>query len=99
MTTIVAILFLITAVLHLYIPYQYGRNSTTTGVGGYGIIYLVLGILLLVTSLAWVPTAALALTAVGAIGAITQINAMPEIRNWTILFIGIDIVIIVLLLI
>ncbi|MEM7334501.1 MAG: hypothetical protein AAF490_20665 [Chloroflexota bacterium] len=96
---IVAVLFLITAVLHIFIPIRYGNNSTTAGIGGYGVIYLILGILLLATSLAWVPTTALVLTGIGVIGALTQINAMPELRNWTLLFIGIDIVIIILLLI
>ena len=39
------------------------------------------------------------LTIIGGIGAITQLKANPELRTSTLLFIGIDIVIIVLLLI
>jgi hypothetical protein len=97
--TATAILFIITGLLHITIPFRFGNNAATRPVAAFGVIYLILGVLLILGVFSWLPIAALVLTIIGGIGAITQLKANPELRTSTLLFIGIDIVIIVLLLI
>ena len=96
--TIVSFFLVITSLLHLFMLQQFGSNSTTNGVAVAGVIYLILAGLILFTSLAWPPIVTLVLTTLGGIGAYTQIDALPAMRNWTWLFIGIDVVIVLLLL-
>jgi hypothetical protein len=96
---ITAVLFIITAVLHINLLRIFGNTAAVRPVAAYGVIYLVLGILLLTSSFSWTPIAALVLTAIGGTAAIVTINANPTIRSWILLFIVIDIVIIALLII
>ncbi len=97
--TITAILFIITAILHVATLWRFGNNATTRPVAAYGLIYLVLGILLLLGTFSWTPVVALALTLIGGIGATTQLNANSQMRSWTLFFIGVDVVIVALLII
>ena len=94
-----AILFLITGLLHITIPFRFGNNAATRPVAAFGVIYLILGVLLLLETFIWTPLVAMVLTLIGGIGATTQINTNPELRNSNLLFIGIDVVIIALLVI
>jgi hypothetical protein len=97
--TATAILFLITGLLHITIPFRFGNNAATRPVAAFGIIYLILGVFSLLGVFSWLPVVALILTLIGGIGASTQLKANPELRKSTLLFIGIDIVIVVLLII
>jgi hypothetical protein len=97
--TVTAILFLITGLLHISTPFRFENNSATRPVAAFGVIYLILGGLLILGVFSWLPVVALILTLIGGIGASTQLNANPELRTSTLLFIGIDIVIVVLLVI
>ena len=97
MLTIAAILFIITAILHIAMPFIYGRGQDTIGIAVYGVIYLVLGVLLLTTSAGWAPIGALILTAIGGTAAFIQRNANPKLLTFTWIFIAIDAVIILLL--
>ena len=96
--TIVAILLIITAILHLFMLQQFGSNNITNGVAIAGIVYGILAILMLTTSFGWPPIVTLILITIGAIGAYIQIDALPEMRTWTWLFIAIDVGIVALLL-
>jgi hypothetical protein len=98
--TVSAILFIITGLLHITIPLRFGNNAATRPVAAFGVVYLILGGLLTLGVFSWLPVVALILTLIGGIGAVTQLNSNPEnLRNSTLLFIGIDIVIVVLLVI
>ena len=97
MLAIAAILFIITALLHIAIPFIYGRGQDTIGIAVYGVIYLVIGGLLLTTAAGWVPFVALILTAIGAAAAFVQRNANQKLLTFTWIFIAIDAFIILLL--
>lgn len=97
--TLAAILFVITGILHIIIPIRFGNNAATRPIAAFGVIYLILGVLILLGSFSWMPIVALILTLIGGIGATTQLNANPELRNSNLLFIGIDVVIVVFLVI
>ena len=94
LVSIAAILLLVTGGCHLYIPIRYGRNSGTTGIAVFGVIYLVFGILIFALSANWIPITAAILATIGAIGAFATRNDMPEILSWTWFFIIIDILIV-----
>ena len=95
--TISAVLLIITAILHMATLVQFGRDSTTIPVAVYGVIYGILGGLLLAETFSWTALGAFILTLIGAIAAITQINNAPAMRSWMVGFIGIDIAILGLL--
>jgi hypothetical protein len=99
MDLVAAILFIITGVLHVTIPMRFGNTAGTRPIAAFGVIYLVLGVLILLETFSWTPIVALILTLIGGTGAATQINTNPELRPWNLLFIGIDVVIVVLLVI
>lgn len=94
---ITAVLFIVTGILHNATLLRFSNNAATRPVAAFGVVYLVLGILLWLGTFSWLPIVALILTVIGGIGATTQIKANPEMRSWTLLFIGIDVVIVVLL--
>jgi hypothetical protein len=96
--TIAAILVIFTGILHILIPFRFGNNAATRPVAAFGVVYLILGVLLTLGVFSCLPVIALILTLIGGIGASTQLNANPELRNSTLLFIGIDIVIVALLI-
>ena len=97
--TVTSVFFIITAVLHIATLIRFGNSVATRPIAAYGIIYLILGVLLMVGTFSWIPIIALILTAIGGVGATTQLNANSEMRSWTLFFIGVDVVIIVLLII
>jgi hypothetical protein len=74
-----AILFLITGLLHITIPFRFGNNAATRPVAAFGVIYLILGVLLILGVFSWLPVVALILTLIGGIGAST--SSMP-IQNY-----------------
>jgi hypothetical protein len=94
---ITAVLFIITGILHNATLLRFGNNAATRPVAAFGVVYLALGILLWLGTFSWLPIVALILTIIGGVGATTQINANPEMRSWTLLFIGIDVAVVVLL--
>ena len=95
--TVAAILFILTAILHLVTPLRFRNQLGTWSIAGFGVIYLVLGILLLLTSLGWLPIVALIIVMIGGIGAVVGINANPALRSLKLFMIAIDLVIIGLL--
>jgi hypothetical protein len=97
--TIAAVLFIITAILHLVAPMLFRNNAATRPIAAYGVIYLILGILILLGTFSWTPIIAIILTLVGGAGVTAGINANPELRSLKLLLIAIDVVIIGLLLI
>ena len=97
--TITAMLFIITALLHIATLFRFGNSAATRPVAAYGIIYLILGVLIGLGTFSWMPTVALILTVIGGVGATTPLNANPELRAWTLSFIAVDVVIIALLII
>ena len=96
--TITAVFFTITGLLHIGMLLRFGNNAGTRPVAAFGVVYLILSVLIWMGTFSWVPVAALIVTAVGGIGAITQLRANPELRSWTLFFIAIDVVIILLLI-
>lgn len=94
---LVAVLFFITAALHLATPFIYGRNTETIGIGVFGLTYLVLGFLTL-TNLPLVPFAALMITGIGTFGAVKSFDQNVALQKITRIFIGIDIAILGLLI-
>ena len=94
---ITAVLFIITGISHNVTLLRFGNNAATRPVAAFGVVYLAVGILLWLGTFSWLPLVALILTIIGVVGAMTQINANPEMRSWTLLFIGIDVVIVVFL--
>lgn len=96
--TLTAVLFTITALLHLYMPVQFGNNRVTQGIVLFGVIYLLFGILFFTNPATSIRVAALIVTLIGSIGATIQLNAIPKMRNWIIAFILIDEVIILLII-
>ena len=96
---VAAVLFIISAILHLAAPIRFGNNAATRPIAAFGVIYLVLGLLILLGTFSWTPIVALILTLIGAAGAIASINANPELRSLKLLLIAIDVVIVGLLVI
>ena len=94
---ITAVLFIITGILHNVTLFPFGNNAATRPVAAFGVVYLALGILLWLGTFSWLPIVALIITVIGGVGATTQISANPEMRSWTLLFIGIDVAVVVLL--
>ncbi len=66
---LVGVLFLLTAVLHLYYPFAYGFQQPDLGIGIFGLIYLAMGILMLVNGNQHVRSIAVSLTILGLLGA------------------------------
>ena len=97
--TIAAILFVLTGILHLTIPMRFGNRAATRPIAAFGVIYLILGGLILLGIFSWTPVAALVLTLIGGIGATATLNADPDLRSSNLLFIGIDVMITALLVI
>jgi len=96
---VAAVLFIVTAILHLAAPIRFRNNAATRPIAAYGVIYLILGLLILLGTLSWTPIVALILTLVGGAGAIASINANPELRSLKLRLIAIDVVIVGLLVI
>ena len=94
---IAAVLFITTAILHLSALVRFGNNPATRPIAAFGVIYLILGLLILLRTFSWTPIVALILTLIGGGGAIVSINANPELRFLKKLLIAIDIVIVGLL--
>ena len=97
--TVAAVLFIITAILHLAVPIRFGNNTATRMIAAYGVIYLILGLLILLGTFSWTPIVALILTLIGGAGAIASINTNPELRSWKLFLVAIDVVIVGLLVI
>ena len=96
---VAAVLFIMTAILHLAAPIRYGNNAATRPIAAYGVIYLILGLLMLLGRFSWTPIVALILTLIGGTAAIASIKADPKLRSWKLLLIAIDVVIVGLLVI
>jgi len=96
---VAAVLFIITAMLHLAAPIRFGNNAATRPIAAYGVVYLVLGLLILLRKFSWIPIVALILTLIGGAGAIASVSANPELRSLKLLLIVIDTVIVGLLVI
>jgi hypothetical protein len=97
--TIAAVIFIITAILHLAAPIRFRNNTATRPIAAFGVVYLISGILILAGTFSWIPIVALIVTLIGGIGATVKINANPELRSLNLLLIAIDIVIVGLLII
>lgn len=93
---IAALLFLISAGVHLTIPVIYGKRPTTVPVLIFGSLYLIIGILMFM-KFAWLPLAALIVTVVGLIGATATLKSVPEQRTVTLCMNALDVIIIGLL--
>ena len=97
--TAAATLFIITAILHITVPVRFGNSAAARPIAAFGVIYLVVGVVILLQTSSWMPVVALVLTLIGGIGATTTLNAEPQLRSSNLLFIGIDVVLIALLVI
>ncbi len=97
--TVAAVLFIITAILHLVAPIRFRNNAATRPIAAFGVIYLILGILILRGTFSWTPIVALILTLIGGIGATAGINVNPELRSLKLFLIAIDVAIVGLLII
>jgi hypothetical protein len=94
---VAGVLFIITAILHLAALTRFGNNAATRPIAAFGVIYLILGLLILLRTFSWTPIVALILTLIGGGGAFASINANPELRSLKLLLIAIDVVIVGLL--
>jgi hypothetical protein len=96
---VATVLFIFSAALHLAAPLRFRNNTATRPIAAFGVIYLILGLLILFGTFSWTPSVALILTLIGGVGALASINANPELRSLKLLLIAIDVVIVGLLVI
>jgi hypothetical protein len=61
-----------------------GNSAAARPVTAYGVIYLILDTLILLARLSWTPMVAVILTVIGGIGATTQLNNNPDMRDRTL---------------
>ena len=96
---IVGILFLITAVLHFYYPFNYGfQDSYIIGVGIFGLIYLTMGILMLKNANQHIRAIAVSFTIIGLLAASYQYLNTEVHKPLDLTLIMIDVIIIPILI-